>query len=125
MARRLRFETSASNHCWSFKGQPSSLLHWKCLFRLLEARDKDAPENNRRLWREDCCPTSPWHAAVTDVTVDIETLEILAKLGIEFTILVPRQARQEGKIGGRSWKDVSGERIDPSMPYLSESRTVT
>ena len=59
-------------------------------------------------------PEGMW---LPETAVDIETLEILAKLRIKFTILAPRQARQEGKIGGRSWKDVSGERIDPSMPY--------
>jgi len=52
-----------------------------------------------------------------ETAVDLETLEILAEFGIKFTILAPRQASKEGKIGGRSWKDVSGERIDPSMPY--------
>jgi alpha-amylase/alpha-mannosidase (GH57 family) len=60
---------------------------------------------------------SPEGMWLPETAVDIETLEILAKFGIKFTILAPRQARQEGKIGGRSWKDVSGERIDPSMPY--------
>jgi hypothetical protein len=59
-------------------------------------------------------PEGMW---LPETAVDIETLEILAKLGIKFTILAPCQACQEGKIGGRSWKDVSGERIDPSMPY--------
>ena len=59
-------------------------------------------------------PEGMW---LPETAVDIATLEILAKSGIKFTILAPRQARQEGKIGGRSWKDVSGERIDPSMPY--------
>jgi alpha-amylase/alpha-mannosidase (GH57 family) len=60
-------------------------------------------------------PEGMW---LPETAVDIEALEILAELGIKFTILAPRQARREGKIGGRSWKDVSGERIDPSMPYL-------
>ena len=59
-------------------------------------------------------PEGMW---LPETAVDIETLEILAKLGIKFTILAPRQARQESKIGGRTWRDVSGERIDPSMPY--------
>ncbi|MGH9434003.1 MAG: DUF3536 domain-containing protein, partial [Terriglobia bacterium] len=30
----------------------------------------------------------------------------------------PRQASRVRKIGSRSWRDVSGERIDPKMPYL-------
>src|ERR1700690_3160494 len=52
-----------------------------------------------------------------ETAVDIETLEILAERDIKFTILAPRQARRESKIGGRVWKDVSGEQIDPSMAY--------
>jgi alpha-amylase/alpha-mannosidase (GH57 family) len=60
-------------------------------------------------------PEGMW---LPETAVDIETLEILAECGIKFTILAPRQARRVSKIGGRSWKDVSGERIDPSMAYL-------
>jgi len=60
-------------------------------------------------------PEGMW---LPETAVDIETLEILAEQGIKFTILAPRQARRVSKIGGRSWKDVSGERIDPSMAYV-------
>jgi alpha-amylase/alpha-mannosidase (GH57 family) len=59
-------------------------------------------------------PEGMW---LPETAADLDTLEILAEAGIKFTILAPRQASREGKIGGRSWKDVSGERIDPSMPY--------
>jgi alpha-amylase/alpha-mannosidase (GH57 family) len=59
-------------------------------------------------------PEGMW---LPETAVDLETLEILASFGIKFTILAPRQASREGKIGGRTWKDVSGDRIDPSMPY--------
>ena len=52
-----------------------------------------------------------------ETAVDTETLEILAEQKIRFTILAPRQAWRESKIGGRVWKDVSGEQIDPSMAY--------
>jgi alpha-amylase/alpha-mannosidase (GH57 family) len=53
-----------------------------------------------------------------ETAADTETLEILAAHEIRFTILAPRQARRESKIGGRAWKDVADERIDPSMAYL-------
>ena len=43
---------------------------------------------------------------------------MLAEQGIRFTILAPHQASRVRPIGGRSWKDVSGDRIDPS-PRLS------
>src|SRR5256885_10695792 len=37
---------------------------------------------------------------------------------IKFTILAPRQAKRVRKRGGRSWHDVSGDRIDASRAYL-------
>jgi alpha-amylase/alpha-mannosidase (GH57 family) len=53
-----------------------------------------------------------------ETAVDLETLDLLAELGVKFTILAPRQASRVRKIGARSWKDVSGERIDPTRAYL-------
>jgi alpha-amylase/alpha-mannosidase (GH57 family) len=53
-----------------------------------------------------------------ETAVDLESLEILAELGIRFSILAPSQARRVRRIGGRSWRDVSGGRIDPTMPYV-------
>ena len=53
-----------------------------------------------------------------ETAVDVETLDLLAELGVKFTILAPRQASRVRRIGGRSWKDVSGERIDPTRAYL-------
>lgn len=52
-----------------------------------------------------------------ETAVDLETLDILAELGIRFTILAPHQARHARRIGGRNWRDVSGGRIDPTMAY--------
>jgi alpha-amylase/alpha-mannosidase (GH57 family) len=54
-----------------------------------------------------------------ETAVDIPTLEVLAQLGIKFTVLAPRQAGKVRKLGGRSWKDVSGGRIDPTRAYLA------
>jgi|SRR5215469_1400187 len=61
------------------------------------------------------CPEGMW---LPETAVDLDSLDILAEFGIKFTILAPRQARRVAKIGGRAWKDVTDERIDPSMPYL-------
>ena len=60
-------------------------------------------------------PEGMW---LPEAAVDVATLEVLAELGINFTVLAPRQAAKVRKIGGRSWKDVSGGRIDPTRAYL-------
>lgn len=61
---------------------------------------------------------SPEGMWLPETAVDLESLEILAELGIRFTILAPRQARKVKKIGAGEWQDVSGGRIDPTMAYL-------
>src|SRR6266508_1986004 len=52
-----------------------------------------------------------------ETAVDLETLAILAELGIQFTILTPYQAHHVRRIGDQDWQDVSGGHIDPTMPY--------
>ncbi len=60
-------------------------------------------------------PEGMW---LPETAVDLETLDLLAECGIAFTILAPRQASRVRRFGSRSWKDVSGDRIDPTRPYL-------
>jgi alpha-amylase/alpha-mannosidase (GH57 family) len=60
-------------------------------------------------------PEGMW---LPETAVDLESLEILAESGIQFTILAPRQAAKTRKIGTGKWKDVSNSKIDPTMPYL-------
>jgi alpha-amylase/alpha-mannosidase (GH57 family) len=59
-------------------------------------------------------PEGMWLA---ETAVDTETLEALADAGVRFTILAPSQAKRTRPLGGRSWKDVTGGRIDPSRAY--------
>lgn len=69
-------------------------------------------------------PEGMW---LPETAVDLDTLGILAELGIRFTILSPYQASRVRPAGTRNWSDVSGGRVDPSMPYrvnLRSGRTI-
>jgi hypothetical protein len=62
-----------------------------------------------------------------ETAVDLETLAILAADGIRFTILAPRQARRVRDLRNTEWRDVTGERIDPTTAYavrLLAGRTI-
>jgi alpha-amylase/alpha-mannosidase (GH57 family) len=60
-------------------------------------------------------PEGMW---LPETAVDIETLEVLAENGIEFTILAPRQAERVRSRRSNKYEDVSGARIDPARAYL-------
>jgi len=59
-------------------------------------------------------PEGMW---LPETAVDTASLEALAAQGIRFTILAPRQAKRVRAFDSRSWKDVSGDRVDPSRAY--------
>ena len=58
-------------------------------------------------------PEGMW---LPETAVDLETLEVLADKGIQYTILAPHQARQTRR-PGRPWRNVEGGRVDPKVPY--------
>jgi alpha-amylase/alpha-mannosidase (GH57 family) len=60
-------------------------------------------------------PEGMW---LSETAVDDESLDVLAELGIKFTILSPFQARCVRPLDAQEWQDVNGGRVDPSMPYL-------
>ncbi len=62
-------------------------------------------------------PEGMWLA---ETAVDIDSLEILAKHGIKYTILAPRQAKSVRPLGGKEWTDVLGIKVDPRRPYLCQ-----
>jgi alpha-amylase/alpha-mannosidase (GH57 family) len=60
-------------------------------------------------------PEGMW---LPETAVDLETLDIMAELGIRFTILAPHQAKQVRPIGQENgWEDVSQGTIDPTKAY--------
>ncbi len=61
-------------------------------------------------------PEGMW---LPETALDIETLEVLANLGIKYTVLAQRQAKRVKKIDDTgNWVDATEEKIDPAMPYL-------
>ena len=59
-------------------------------------------------------PEGMW---LPETAVDLESLRIMADLGLRFTILAPHQARRVRRMGSRAWRDVSAGDIDSTMPY--------
>ncbi|MCM2465746.1 DUF3536 domain-containing protein [Methanoculleus oceani] len=60
-------------------------------------------------------PEGMW---LPETAVDLESLDLVAGAGIRFTILAPHQAGRVRSIGAEDWTDVSGGRVDTTMPYL-------
>ncbi|MFC1915065.1 DUF3536 domain-containing protein, partial [Chloroflexota bacterium] len=61
-------------------------------------------------------PEGMW---LPETAVDIETLEIMAELGIKFTILAPQQAGRVRELGMDKWKKVGNSSIDPTRAYVT------
>lgn len=59
-------------------------------------------------------PEGMWLA---ETAVDTESLELLVKHNIKFTILAPRQALAIRKIGGKDWEKVNDQTIDTRRSY--------
>jgi len=103
----------------TFSGHGSALAQGynHAILPLANRRDKQTQiywgirDFERRFGRK---PEGMW---LPETAVDLECLQILGKMGIRFTILAPHQAARVRKKGSRDWQDVSGGRIDPTVPY--------
>jgi alpha-amylase/alpha-mannosidase (GH57 family) len=104
-----------------FSGHGSALAQGfnHMIMPLANARDK----RTQALWglrdfesRFGRKPEGMW---LPETAADNPTLEVLAELGIKFTILSPYQAHRVRPLEGKDeWQDANGARVDPSMPYL-------
>jgi alpha-amylase/alpha-mannosidase (GH57 family) len=64
---------------------------------------------------------------LAETAADTATLEELAAAGVRFTILSPYQAAATRAEGATAWTDVTGGRVDPTVPYrvdLPSGRTI-
>jgi len=57
---------------------------------------------------------------LSEAAVDTRTLELLARAGVKFTILAPRQASHVADIGRDDWAEVREADLDIRRPYLVE-----
>jgi alpha-amylase/alpha-mannosidase (GH57 family) len=98
-------------------GSAVAQVHSHLILPLANYRDKitqvywGVRDFERRFGRH---PEGIWLA---ETAVNIETLEVVAQHGIQYTILAPRQAKAIRKIGDPSWKPVFTETIDTRQPY--------
>jgi alpha-amylase/alpha-mannosidase (GH57 family) len=70
-------------------------------------------------------PEGMW---LPETAADTPSLEVLAELGIRFTILSPFQASRVRSLKGGPWTNVNGGRVDPSRAYrikLPSKRGIT
>ena len=65
--------------------------------------------------RFDRKPEGMW---LPETAVDTDTLALLAKHGIKFTILAPRQAKAVRKAGSEKWTNTNTDNLDTTRPYL-------
>jgi alpha-amylase/alpha-mannosidase (GH57 family) len=59
-------------------------------------------------------PKGMWLA---ETAVDTETLEVLAKYGIEFTVLAPRQGKAVKPDGAKEWKEINEGTLNTRKAY--------
>lgn len=64
-------------------------------------------------------PEGMW---LPETAVDRQSLDIMAQLGIKFTILSPYQAWRFRRLGARAYRDATEGKMDPSRPYLVRLR---
>ncbi|MFH1486971.1 MAG: glycoside hydrolase, partial [Chloroflexota bacterium] len=103
----------------AFSGHGSALaqVYNHIIMPLANRRDK----HTQALWGikdfEHRFGRSPEGMWLPETAVDLESMDVLAELGIRFTVLAPQQAGRVRPIGGRGWADVNGGRIDTTMAY--------
>jgi alpha-amylase/alpha-mannosidase (GH57 family) len=115
--RAILFADGESRKAFSGHGSAMAQAYNHMIMPLANSRDKETQviwgirDFERRFRRT---PEGMW---LPETAVNLETLDIMAQHGIRFTVLSPYQAARVRAIGARNWRDVSGGRVDPGVPY--------
>ena len=110
--RKILAADRASAERFSGHGSAMAQCYNHMIMPLANARDKytqvywGIEDFRHRFGR---APEGMW---LPETAVDVETLDIMAQLGIKFTVLAPSQAKSMDD------QDVTGQRIDPTRAYL-------
>jgi len=102
-----------------FNGHGSALaqVYNHMILPLANSRDKET----QIIWGirdfEDRFKRKPEGMWLSETAVDVESLELLGKHGIKFTILAPRQAKAIRKKGETTWTNVNALTLDTRRPY--------
>jgi alpha-amylase/alpha-mannosidase (GH57 family) len=108
---------AASAQRFGGHGSAMAQVHNHAIMPLCNARDRRTQvrwgliDFRRRFGRD---PEGMWLA---ETAADTATLEELAEHGIAFTVLSPHQAAATRAVGDVPWTDVTGGRVDPTVPY--------
>ncbi|MFW6150924.1 MAG: DUF3536 domain-containing protein, partial [Chloroflexota bacterium] len=115
--RRILEADRASQERFSGHGSALAQCYNHMIMPLANDRDKHTQvlwgirDFERRFGRK---PEGMW---LPETAVDLRTLEVLAELGVRFTLLAPRQAKRVREAGAEEWEDVSGGQVDPKTAY--------
>ena len=107
-----------SQHKFSGHGSALAQAYSHMIMPLANRRDKYTQvlwglvDFEQRFGRK---PEGMW---LPETAVDIETLDIMAEMGLKFTILAPHQAGRVRQLGSEAWTDVGGGKVDPTTAYL-------
>jgi alpha-amylase/alpha-mannosidase (GH57 family) len=115
--RRILEADKESQERFSGHGSALAQAYNHAILPLCNSRDKYTQilwgirDFSHRFGRQ---PEGMW---IPETAVDLETLDLMAQMGIKFAILAPHQAKRVCKRGKLNWQNTSNQPIDSSQAY--------
>jgi alpha-amylase/alpha-mannosidase (GH57 family) len=114
---RIVAADAASRDCFTGHGSAMAQAYSHMIMPLASTRDRETQvlwgihDFRSRFGRD---PEGMW---LPETACDLESLEIMARHGIRFTVLSPYQARRVRPTGDTQWQDLEAGQIDPTRAY--------